>query len=128
MTGNPNKPLPTNWNDIPGAKGCTPQTCSIRDNYEELIKLNAIPIGLSTQSLEDINEMVLRLGVQYDVLSDYNFELLNLLHLPYFEVDNFKFIKRLTLIIENSIIQKVFYPIYPPELHINEILNWLQKN
>ena len=61
MTGHPEKPLPMGWDDIPGARGCTPQTCSIRDHYDDLIKLNAIPIGLSTQSVEDLKEMTKRL-------------------------------------------------------------------
>jgi len=70
MTGNPMKMLPRDWDQIPGAIGCTSETCSFRDNYEELIKLNAIPIGITTQEVEDIKEMTNRLLIQYDVLSD----------------------------------------------------------
>ena len=128
MTGNPNKHLPENWNSIPGARGCTPQTCSFRDHYDDLIKLNALPIGVTTQSIEDIKEMVVRLKVPYDVLSDQKLLLTNALKLPTFKVKNRIFIKRLTLIISKSYIQHVFYPIFPPHEHIKDVLDWLKKN
>ena len=128
MTGHPEKPLPMGWDDIPGARGCTPQTCSIRDHYDDLIKLNAIPIGLSTLSVEDLKEMTTRLKIPYDVVSDTNLYFVNLMKLPTFCVDEKVFVKRLTLIIENSIIKKVFYPIFPPDLHINNVINWLENN
>ena len=70
MTGHPDKPLPKNWDSIPGVRGCTLQTCSFRDSYDDFIKLNSIPIGLSTQSTEDIKEMTIRLLIPYDVVSD----------------------------------------------------------
>ena len=70
MTGRSDRPLPNNWDQIPGARGCTPQTCSFRDSYDKFITLNAIPIGLSTQSVEDIKEMTTRLLVPYDVVTD----------------------------------------------------------
>ena len=128
MTGNPQKSLPANWSNIPGARGCTPQTCSIRDHYDDLIKLNAIPIGLSTQSVEDLKEMTTRLKISYDVVSDTNLYFVNLMKLPTFCVDEKVFIKRVTLIIKNSSIIKVFYPIFPPNLHINDVINWLKNN
>ena len=128
MTGRPDKPLPDNWNSIPGAKGCTIQTCTFRDNYDSLISLNAIPIGISTQSIIDNKEMTSRLGVPYDVLSDEKLELQNLLNLPIFLINNQAFLKRLTLVIEKNIIKKVFYPIFPIDTHIEEVLKWLQEN
>jgi peroxiredoxin len=128
MTGRPDRQLPKNWNSIPGARGCTTQTCSIRDKYDELIKLNAIPIGISTQSTEDIKEMCFRLKIPYDILSDKNLEFTNKMKLPTFQIKEKLFIKRLTLIIEKSLIKKVFYPIFPPDKHIIEILDWLKKN
>ena len=70
MTGRPDRPLPNNWNNIPGAKGCTIQTCSFRDKYDEIISLNAVPIGISSQSVDYNKEMTSRLKVPYDVLSD----------------------------------------------------------
>jgi len=128
MTGNPNKNLPPNWNQTPGAIGCTAETCSFRDNYEELIKLNALPIGISTQTTDDIKEMTDRLVIPYDVLSDSQNIILNALKIPYFVVENKFYFKRLTLIVEKNIVKKVFYPIFPPNKHINEVLQWLKAN
>ena len=128
MTGHPGKSLPNGWDNIPGARGCTPQTCSFRDHYDDLIKLNALPIGLSTQSVEDLKEMTNRLKIPYDVVSDTNLNFVNLMKLPTFKVDEKVFIKRLTLIIIDSIIKKVFYPIFPPDLHIKDVINWLKNN
>jgi peroxiredoxin len=127
MTGHPEKALPSNWDAIPGARGCTPQTCSFRDKYDDLIKLNALSIGISTQSVEDIKEMTTRLRTPYDVLSDQELLLAEKLNLPTFSVGEKKFIKRLTLIVEKSVIKHVFYPIFPPDKHIIEVLEWLKK-
>ena len=102
MTGRPDRPLPDNWNNIPGAKGCTIQTCSFRDNYDEIISLNAVPIGISSQS--------------------------NQLNIPTFLVDSKIFIRRITLIVEKKIIKKVFYPINDINKHIEEVLKWLKEN
>lgn len=128
MTGRPDRPLPDNWNLIPGAKGCTIQMCTFRDNYDSLISLNAIPIGISTQSIIDNKEMTSRLMVPYDILSDENLELKNLLNLPAFLINNQFYLKRLTLVIENNIIKKVFYPIHSVDMHIEEVLKWLEEN
>jgi len=128
MTGNPNKSLPKNWNQTPGAIGCTVETCSFRDNYEELIKLNALAIGISTQTIDYIKEMTDRLVIPYDVLSDSENILLNSLKMPYFKIENKIYFKRLTLIVEKNIVKKVFYPIFPPNKHINEVLQWLKEN
>jgi len=128
MTGHPKKPLPIGWDNIPGARGCTPQTCSFRDHYDELIKLNAIPIGLSSQNVDELKEMTTRLKVPYDIVSDTNLYFTNLIKLPIFKVNEKVFIKRLTLIVDNSIIKKVFYPIFPPNLHIHDVINWLKNN
>ena len=128
MTGRPDKPLPHNWNNIPGAKGCTIQTCSFRDNYYNIISLNAVPIGISTQTVDYNKEMTSRLGVPYDVLSDQKLELQIALNLPIFSIKNKNYFKRLTLIVEKNIIKKVFYPVYPIDKHIEEILKWLKEN
>ncbi len=128
LTGNPKKKLPKNWEEIPGAKGCTYENSSFRDNYENLIKLNALPIGISTQSIEDIREMRERLKIQFDILSDYNLNCVNKLSLPTFSVSNRTFIKRSTIIVEKNIIKKVFYPILSINKHINEVLEWLREN
>ena len=128
LTGHPEKKLPENWNKIPGANGCTLENCSFRDNYEKFIELNSIPIGISTQTVEDIHEMTNRLLIQYDVLSDSDYTLMNALSIPNFTNENKIYFKRITLIVEKNIVKKVFYPIFPPNKHINEVLEWLRKN
>ena len=84
MTGRPDRPLPKNWNNIPGAKGCTFETCLFRDKYDEIITLNAVPIGISTQDVDDNKEMTSRLKIPYDVLSDEKLELSKQLNIPTF--------------------------------------------
>ena len=128
MTGRPDMPLPQNWNEIPGAHGCTLQTCKFRDNYDDLISLNAVPIGISTQSVSYNKEMTNRLSVPFDVLSDEKLELKNVLKLPTFLVEDKIYLKRLTLIVEKKIVKKVFYPIYPIDKHIDGVLKWLKEN
>ena len=128
MTGHPNRLLPNSWDSIPGARGCTPETCSFRDAHDDFTTRNAIPIGLSTQSVSDIKEMTTRLLVPYDVVSDEHLTFVKQLKLPTFKVEDKIFIKRLTLIVEKSFIKHVFYPIFPPDLHVNEVIQWLDVN
>ena len=128
MTGNPKKSLPENWDNIPGARGCTPQTCSIRDNYFEFTALNAIPIGISSQSIDDIKEMTTRLNIPYDILSDEKLYLTKKIKLPTFNIGKKTYIKRITLIVRKSIIRHVFYPIFPPDLHFKDVIKWLKSN
>ena len=128
MTGHPDRPLPNNWNLIPGAKGCTQQNCSFRDNYDNLVITNALPIGVTTQSVYDIKEMTTRLQINYDIVSDLELKFSSKINLPTFSIKNKKYLQRTTIIIEDSIIKKVFYPIFSPNIHINEVLEWLNKN
>ena len=128
MTGHPDRPLPKNWNSISGASGCTVQVCSFRDNYDNLIKNNCIPIGISTQPIKDIKEMTKRLHIPYDILSDQNLNLISKIKLPTFSINNKIFLKRVTLIIEKSVIKKVFYPVLPVGKNIYNVLDWLKSN
>ena len=128
MTGRPDRPLPDNWNNIPGAKGCTIETCLFRDKYDEIITLNAVPIGISTQEVKHNKEMTRRLQIPYDVLSDEKLELCNELNISTFTVNSKTFLKRITLIVEKKIIKKVFYPINDINKHIEEVLKWLKEN
>ena len=128
MTGHPDKKLPNNWNQIPGASGCTLENSTFRDNYEKLIELNALPIGVSTQKIQDIKEMTIRLGIQYDILSDSDLICIKKLSLPTFSVNNEIFIKRMTIVVEKNIIRKVFYPVVSVNNHVDEVLEWLRKN
>ncbi len=127
-TGRPDKPLPNNWNNTPDARGCTLLNCTFRDKYDQIISENAIPIGISTQSIDDNKEMASRLSIPFDILSDENQEIKNLLNLPVFSISSKNYLKKLVLIIEKNIIKKVFYPIYPIDKHIEEVLKWLKKN
>ena len=128
LTGHPKKKLPENWNQIKGATGCTLENCNFRDNYEKLIELNALPIGVSTQTIDDIKEMTSRIGIQYDILSDSSFKCIESLSLPTFKVADRTFIKRSTIIVEKNIVKKVFFPIYSVNKHVDKVLEWLKEN
>jgi peroxiredoxin len=126
MTGQPNKPLPNDWDNIPGARGCTPQSCSFRDNFSNLKKLNIDNFfGLSTQITEYQKEMVERLHLPFSVLLDEKLEFAKQLNLPVFEVENIKLIKRITLILNDNMIIKYFYPIFPPDKNVEEVIKFL---
>ena len=127
MTGQPGVKLPDGWDSIPGARGCTPQSCSFRDRYQELQAFNTQVYGISTQKSSTQLEAVERLHLPYELLSDADFKLTTSLQLPTFEVENRRFIKRLTLIVRGSEIVKVFYPIFPPEKNVMDVVEWLKQ-
>jgi peroxiredoxin len=128
MTGRPGVPLPDGWDGIPGARGCTPQSCSFRDHFAELNALNTSVFGLSTQTTEYQKEARDRLHLPFELLSDNALTLKKLLRLPTFTVAGMELYKRLTLIIENGRIQKVFYPVFPPDQNAEDVLAWLRQN
>jgi peroxiredoxin len=128
MTGQPGKALPAGWDDIPGARGCTPETCGFRDHHKDLAKLQAEVFGVSTQSTAYQQEMVKRLEVPFEVLSDEHFAFTKALKLPTFTVEGMTLLKRLTLIVRNHRIEHVFYPVFPPDKHADEVIAWLQAN
>jgi peroxiredoxin len=128
MTGVPGKPLPAGWDMIPGARGCTPQTCGFRDHYEELTQLKANVYGFSTQTTEFQREMADRLHVPFEILSDSEFRLCDALRLPTFEVEGMRLVKRLTLIVRGGRIEHVFYPVFPPNESADQVLRWLRDN
>jgi peroxiredoxin len=126
-TGTPDKEVPAHWNEIPGARGCTPQSCSMRDHYKEVKALSAEIFGLSTQTTEYQKEMVERLHLPFEVLSDADLRLTHALSLPTFDFDGMTLIKRLTLVLKNGHIEKVFYPVFPPDKHGEQIVAWLKR-
>jgi peroxiredoxin len=128
MTGRPDVKLPAGWDEIPGARGCTPETCGFRDHHQDLAKLQAEVFGVSTQSTEYQQEMVKRLEVPFEVLSDEHFALTKALKLPTFTVEGMTLIKRLTMIVGNNRIQHVFYPVFPPDQHAEEVIAWLKAH
>ncbi len=126
LTGRPDQKPPKNWEEIPGAKGCTPQTLSFKERYDEFKKENIKLFGLSTQTTEYQKEMAKRLDVPFHILSDSDLKLTKLLNLPVFEVEGKILLKRLTMIIKDGIIVKVFYPVFPPNLNAEEVLEWVR--
>jgi peroxiredoxin len=128
MTGRPGKILPAGWDDIPGARGCTPETCGFRDHHKDLATLHTEVFGVSTQSTEYQQEMVKRLEVPFDVLSDEHFALTHALRLPTFTVEGMTLMKRLTLVVTNGRIEHVFYPVFPPDKHAEEVIAWLKSH
>jgi peroxiredoxin len=127
-TGRPDRELPTGWNEIPGARGCTPQSCAFRDHYQELQSLGAEVFGLSTQETAYQREAVERLHLPFELLSDADLAAATTLRLPTFEVDGQPLIKRLTLIMLNNRIEIVFYPVFPPDRDAEQVLAWLRAN
>ena len=126
-TGRPEQPLPTGWDQIPGARGCTPQSCSYRDLAAELAALGARVFGLSTQDTAYQQEAVERLHLPFPLLSDERLALTTALSLPTFEVDGMVLIKRLTLIIDDGAIETVFYPVFPPDADAANVAAWLRE-
>ncbi|HLJ87211.1 MAG TPA: peroxiredoxin [Candidatus Angelobacter sp.] len=128
MTGKPGNALPEGWDSIAGARGCTPETCSFRDRHSQMRELGAEILGVSTQNTAEQQEMVQRLHVPYEVLSDAELTLTRALNLPTFQISGQTYIKRLTLVLRRGHIQHVFYPIFPPDAHAAEVLTWLTAN
>ncbi len=128
MTGRPDRQLPQGWDDIPGARGCTPETCGFRDHHKDLEKLHAEVFGLSTQDTAYQQEMVKRLEVPFEVLSDEQMVFARALKLPTFTVDGMTLLKRLTIVARSGRIEHVFYPVFPPDKHAEEVIAWLQAH
>jgi peroxiredoxin len=128
MTGRPEIPLPDGWDQIPGARGCTPQSCAFRDHYAELQALNVNVFGLSTQTTEYQLEARNRLHLPFQLLSDSTLQLRDHLNLPTFSISSMTLYKRLTMIIDNGQIKKVFYPVFPPDRNADDVITWLHAN
>jgi peroxiredoxin len=128
MMGQPNILLPDGWDQIPGARGCTPQSCAFRDHYQEISNLGAQVFGISTQSPEYQKDAAKRLHLPFELLSDQGLSFARALKLPMFETEGNQLIKRLTLITNVGKIIKVFYPIFPPNRNADEVIDWLRNN
>ena len=128
MTGRPDIPAPDGWEGIPGAKGCTPQSCGFRDHYSELKALNAQIYGFSSQTTEYQLEAKERLHLPFSLLSDDRFLLKEHLNLPTFKAAGKELYKRITFILIDGKIQKVFYPVFPPEENADNVIAWLREN
>lgn len=128
MTGRPGVPLPDGWDGIPGARGCTPQSCAFRDHYGELRACGAENVfGLSTQDSSYQREAVERLHLPYALLSDASLKLARAMRFPVFAVAETTLLKRMALVLD-GIISKVFYPVFPPDRNANDVLTWLREH
>src|SRR5262245_13674282 len=127
-TGRPGEPIPAGWDEIPGARGCTPETCGFRDHHKDLARLGAEVFGLSTQDTAYQQEMVSRLEVPFEVLSDEKLRLTRALRLPTFEFQGATLLKRLTLVARDGRIEHVFYPVFPPDTHAEQVIAWLKEH
>lgn len=125
MTGRPGIPLPDGWDQIPGARGCTPQSCSFRYHYGELQRLGVEVYGLSTQSTSYQCEATERLHLPFALLSDEALEFVSALDLPTMEVEGMTLAKRVTLVCDDDRIKKVFYPVFPPDQSADQVLAYL---
>jgi peroxiredoxin len=126
-TGAPGQPLPAGWDDIPGARGCTPQSCAYRDSMAKFTSLGTTVVGVSAQSPEEQHEFAEREHIPFPLLSDETLQLAATLRLPTFEVEGITLYKRLTFVAEAGKIAKVFYPVFPPDRDAGEVVAWLRN-
>ena len=124
-TGVPGVPLPDGWNEIPGARGCTPQSCAFRDHHAALRAQGADVFGLSVQTFEEQREAADRLDLTFPLLSDAELAFTGALRLPTFQAGGQRLLKRVTLVCRAGTIEKVFYPVFPPDANAREVLGWL---
>jgi peroxiredoxin len=127
-TGVPGEPLPEEWDAIPGARGCTPQSCAFRDHVADLAALGASVMGVSAQPAEEQLKFALREHIPYPLLSDSSLQLADRLRLPTFDVARMRLYKRLTFVAEERRIVKAFYPVFPPDRNAAEVLGWLRDS
>ena len=127
-TGRPGEPeLTPDWDSIPGARGCTPEACAFRDHHAALKAAGAGVFGLSTQSIPHQQELVNRLHLPFPVLSDEDLALTRAMRLPTFRATGQTLLRRLTLVIRDSRVEHVWYPVFPPDLHAERVLEWLSS-
>lgn len=125
-TGKPGVENPEGWDLIPGARGCSPQSCAFRDHFRKLKSLGVSRLfGLSTQDTAYQREAAERLHLPFPILSDEKLRLAEAMRLPTFQTSGMTLLKRLTLIVEDGIVQHVFYPVFPPDQNAGEVAAWL---
>jgi peroxiredoxin len=128
-TGRPGQvALVDDWDLIPGARGCTPETCGFRDHHAEMKAAGAEVFGLSTQDTAYQQELVERLHLPFPILSDAELKLTHAWTLPTFEVAGHTLLRRLTLALRDGEVEHVWYPVFPPDTHAAEVLRWLRSN
>ena len=128
-TGVPGVDAPPGWDDIPGARGCTPQSCGFRDHFGELKRLGVAQLyGLSTQDTAYQQEAATRLHLPFAILSDEKLAFTKALQLPTFTTSGMTLLKRMALVIDDGVISKAFYPVFPPDKNAEEVIAWLQAS
>jgi peroxiredoxin len=128
-TGVPGVDTLPGWDQIPGARGCTPQSCSFRDHFGELRRLGVVQLfGLSTQDTAYQLEAATRLHLPFAILSDEKLTLAKALKLPTFTTAGMTLLKRMALVIDDGAITKAFYPVFPPDKNAEEVIVWLQAS
>jgi peroxiredoxin len=128
-TGRPGQALPEGWDAIPGARGCTPQSCAFRDHFAELKGLGVDQLfGLSTQDTDYQREAVTRLHLPFAILSDEKLGFTRALNLPTFEVAGMTLLKRMALVIDEGAVTKAFYPVFPPDKSAETVRDWLRAS
>jgi peroxiredoxin len=128
-TGVPGVDPPPGWDMIPGARGCTPQSCSFRDHFTELKSLGVARVfGLSTQDTAYQQEAASRLHLPFPILSDEKLALTKALKLPTFNAAGMTLLKRMALVIDDGIITKAFYPVFPPDQSAAQVIAWIQAS
>lgn len=125
-TGRPGQPIPPTWDQIPGARGCTPHSCGYRDRFGEFRQRGIDVYGVSSQDTEYQRELVRRTKLPYEILSDEQFRLTDALRLPTFLFEGSRLIKRLAFVARMGRIEKVFYPVFPPDKNAEVVLDWLR--
>jgi peroxiredoxin len=125
-TGRPGEPSPPGWDAIPGARGCTPESCAFRDHAAELSELRTVLAGLSAQTLEDQVEFAERNYITYPLIADPELRLAEALRLPTFDTAGMTHYKRITLVVEACALAKAFYPVFPPDKNAEEVVAWLR--
>lgn len=126
-TGTPDSDPPPGWDMTPGMRGCTPQACRYRDSHAQFQQHGVRLFGLSSQESSYQQEMATRLHLPFPILSDADFRLANTLRLPTIEISGMTVIKRITLVIKDGVIRKVFYPVFPPDKNADRVLAWLSE-
>jgi peroxiredoxin len=128
-TGVPGVDAPPGWDDIPGARGCTPQSCGFRDHFAELKALGVAHVfGLSTQDSDYQREVAERLHLPFPILSDAELDFGTALHLPMFMTSGMTLLARMALVVTDGKIEKVFYPVFPPDKNAEDVIAWLRSN
>ena len=127
LTGRPDVDLPEGWDNIPGARGCTTEACNFRDHYQDLLEAGLSHVfGASSQDSNYQRELVERLRLPFSMLFDTQLSIADALGLPTFQSDGVTLLKRLTLVIRDAVIEHVFYPVFPPNEHAQQVLTWLE--